>query len=217
MSNSKPRIVVIGGSFNPPTLAHSHLYSPLLQSNLFSQIIYLPCGSREDKASLVSFHHRVSMLSKAIGESWGKEVPLVCSLGKPAVIGDASEPILIDIFENCASERMIPTFRVMQRYKANFPAFEFHFVIGTDLLGSLRSWDFWGRGLESVDFVVMPRRNFKLENLPPKHTIVEAELESNSTEARTHVKQFGYDPLYLLENVPRTVLEYMEKHQLYKD
>jgi nicotinic acid mononucleotide adenylyltransferase len=41
------RIVIFGGSFNPPGLHHRKLAMALAER--FDQVIILPCGSRPDK------------------------------------------------------------------------------------------------------------------------------------------------------------------------
>jgi nicotinic acid mononucleotide adenylyltransferase len=42
-------VAVLGGSFDPPTLAHAMIAAELLNKKLVSRILFVPCGDRDDK------------------------------------------------------------------------------------------------------------------------------------------------------------------------
>ena len=43
------KIGIIGGSFDPPTIAHLKMAEVLLIDKKVDKIIFVPCGSRSDK------------------------------------------------------------------------------------------------------------------------------------------------------------------------
>jgi phosphopantetheine adenylyltransferase len=45
----KSVIAVIGGSFDPPTLAHAMIGAEILNRRLADRLLYVPCGARSDK------------------------------------------------------------------------------------------------------------------------------------------------------------------------
>jgi nicotinic acid mononucleotide adenylyltransferase len=45
----KSLVAVIGGSFDPPTIAHALMAAELLNQKIVNKVVYVPCGTREDK------------------------------------------------------------------------------------------------------------------------------------------------------------------------
>ena len=67
-------ICILGGSFDPPTLAHTMVAQNVLKLGLCDEVRLLPCGPRPDKPSLkTSVEDRYKMTELAV-EAAVKEV-----------------------------------------------------------------------------------------------------------------------------------------------
>ncbi|MBN2504088.1 MAG: nicotinate (nicotinamide) nucleotide adenylyltransferase, partial [Bacilli bacterium] len=55
-------IVIFGGAFNPPTLAHLEIYHHVQKNLAPERFIFLPVSSLYTKRSLASNQHRFQML-----------------------------------------------------------------------------------------------------------------------------------------------------------
>ncbi len=55
-------IVVFGGSFNPPTIAHYEIAMHILKQNFCKKFYFLPVGDAYPKRGLITAKHRVAML-----------------------------------------------------------------------------------------------------------------------------------------------------------
>ncbi len=68
----------------------------------------------------------------------------------------------------------IPTYFLMKQLEKEYPDHEFSFVIGTDLVPSLKSWDLGEKMLEEINFVIYLRPGYEIDltqknELLPKH------------------------------------------------
>lgn len=63
-------ILVFGGSFNPPTLAHQAIITACLALPKFDEVWVMPSGNRADKAISVSDDDRLQMLKIVKSESF---------------------------------------------------------------------------------------------------------------------------------------------------
>lgn len=59
------RTGILGGSFDPPTIAHALMAAELLNKKQVDEVVFVPCGSRDDKV-LTAGSHRLKMLQLMI-------------------------------------------------------------------------------------------------------------------------------------------------------
>ena len=170
------RVVVYGGSFNPPGLHHSQIAERLAKS--FDLVIVVPCGDRPDKVSVnaVSPEHRATMVQLAFA-------------GMPKV--------QVDLFD-LDGGTYTPAFALQQRYAQQFPEDQIWHAVGEDILtgGADQNSEIhrvWKNGLEiwhSFNFAIIARPGYGTEksDFPPSHQEIDLPgLVGSSTMIREHL------------------------------
>ena len=123
--NSKTRVAIFGGSFDPPTIAHMQIACEIYNNfEHIDQVWIVPCGDgRCDIKLRTPANHRLNMLH----------------LIKDDLIAH-NVPIFIDETEINRGE-YIPTYYLLKELEETHKDMEFVFCIGTDLLEGLKTWD----------------------------------------------------------------------------
>jgi len=128
-------MIIYGGSFNPPSIAHITLSQQLL-SNLGSEkLLFIPVGDHYNKNELVAAHHRVNMLKLACKED--------SRLGVNTIEID--------------TEKRLYTIETLDKLKRQYPENDLCFVMGTDNLRDIINWKDWGRLISDYKIIVMDR------------------------------------------------------------
>ena len=120
----KKRVAVLGGSFDPITDGHLKMAAEVIHMNLADEVWITPCGGRPDKPSLkTTALNRYLMCQLAVNNTFTGDFPVkVCAfeLGKP---------------------KAYPTVDLLQELDRKFPDLEIKFVVGSDLLESIPTWE----------------------------------------------------------------------------
>lgn len=116
------KILIFGGSFNPPTLAHEAIIAKCLKMPEFDQVWVMPSGSRSDKHITTSAKHRLTMLNIVKAERF---------LDSPR--------LLISDFE-LALPQPNTTYATVKKLKLSYPNDDFWFVFGGDAYRFMPSW-----------------------------------------------------------------------------
>ncbi len=132
-------VVVFGGAFNPPTIAHREIYFHIKKYIEFSHFIYLPVSSLYTKSSLIDNKHRYKMLGL-----------LVKDLNKASV-----SSLEIDDLEFLGT--YISLKRIQEKYNE-----EVAFVIGADNLNNLHNWKHAKSLLKEFKFIVINRNKLDI-------------------------------------------------------
>jgi len=160
------RVLVFGGSFSPPTLAHEAIIAQCLGLAGFDAVWVLPSGDRADKT--IAFHDadRLAMLNLLRTERF------------------ASDPRLKVMDFELALPRPTQTHQTVQALSAEFPDTEFWFVFGTDAYLSMPSWSH-GRQLQDELGMVL----FGRDEIPEKERLIHLYLEEFlAGMSSTHVR-----------------------------
>jgi nicotinate-nucleotide adenylyltransferase len=190
----RPRIGVMGGTFDP--IHHGHLVaaSEVAQSFDLDEVIFVPTGQPWQKGTVSWSEHRYLM----------------------TVIATASNPRFtvsrVDI------DRTGPTFTIdtLRDIRADRPDAELFFITGADALAQILSWrdvdELWA--LAHFVAVSRPGHDLSISGLPHRDvSLLEVPaLAISSTDCRGRVKR-GYPVWYL---VPDGVVQYISKHHLYR-
>jgi len=151
------RIAVLGGSFDPITDGHLKCACEIVHARKAQEVWIVPCGTRPDKPSLKTpYMHRLIMCHLAVNTTFGSSFPIrVCDI-------------------EMAEEQALSTYHLMKRLKQDYPDKDFCFVLGADLLDSLKAWDAPGvpdagvRLWNECNFLVLDRPGYEIpDNLPP--------------------------------------------------
>jgi len=128
-------IIIYGGSFNPPSLAHITLSQQLIRNLGAKELLFIPVGDHYNKNELVAAYHRVNMLKLACRQDSRLSV----------------NTVEID------TEKRLYTIETLDKLKKQYPENELCFVMGTDNLRDITNWKDWERLISEYKIIVMDR------------------------------------------------------------
>ncbi|WP_431277254.1 nicotinate-nucleotide adenylyltransferase [Leifsonia poae] len=191
----RPRVGVMGGTFDP--IHHGHLVaaSEVAQSFDLDEVIFVPTGQPWQKGAAVSTgEHRYLM----------------------TVIATAANPRFtvsrVDI------DREGPTYTIdtLRDLHEARPEAELFFITGADAIAQILSWRDVQELWDLAHFVAVsrPGHDLSISGLPQQDvSLLEVPaLAISSTDCRTRVSR-GFPVWYL---VPDGVVQYISKHHLYR-
>lgn len=207
MNNIKKRVAYLGGSFDPPTIAHIQVASEIYNKiDNIDEVWISPCGDgRIDKLLKTPFKHRLNMLK----------------LIKDDILID-NIPIIINEYEG--NMKWLPTLLLIRELNKNFPDKEFVFVIGSDLYEKLQYWKPDPLKLvEEVEFLIICRNEFPFVYnkpgilYPKKFQLLELNIYGSSTEIRERIKNGNKNKLNFSINAltSKKVINYIYENKLY--
>lgn len=205
---------VLGGTFNPIHVAHLRLGEAAREALGLERVLFVPAGDPPLKAAgVASAAHRLEMVKLATADNPGFEVA-------DLELSRAGPSYTVDTLDELRRRR---------------PEEELWFVLGADAFSELESWYRPADLFERASFAVVARPGFAddpADLLPPAlaaelhpgprglvhssgHEVrgVEfAPLGISSSDVRRRIAR-GASIRYL---VPDDVIEYIQKHQLYR-
>ncbi|WP_348787610.1 nicotinate-nucleotide adenylyltransferase [Leifsonia sp. NPDC080035] len=191
---SRPRIGVMGGTFDP--IHHGHLVaaSEVAQSFDLDEVVFVPTGQPWQKGAVTPAEHRYLM----------------------TVIATASNPRFtvsrVDI-DRAGATYTIDTLRDLHEER---PDAELFFITGADAIAQILSWRDVEELWKLAHFVAVsrPGHDLSISGLPKQDvSLLEVPaLAISSTDCRSRVSR-GFPVWYL---VPDGVVQYISKHHLYR-
>lgn len=190
----RPRIGVMGGTFDP--IHHGHLVaaSEVAQSFDLDEVVFVPTGQPWQKGEVTKAEHRYLM----------------------TVIATASNPRFtvsrVDI------DRGGPTYTIdtLRDLHEQRPDAEFFFITGADAIAQMMTWRNVDELGKLARFVAVSRPGHELiisDLLAQDVRLLEVPaLAISSTDCRARVRR-GFPVWYL---VPDGVVQYISKHHLYR-
>ena len=194
VAERRPRIGVMGGTFDP--IHHGHLVaaSEVAQSLDLDEVVFVPTGQPSYKSNVTQAEHRYLM----------------------TVIATASNPRFtvsrVDI------DREKPTFTIdtLRDIRRERPDADLYFITGADAIAQILSWKDVAELWELAHFVAVsrPGHDLSIHGLPEQDvSLLEVPaLAISSTDCRDRVRR-GFPVWYL---VPDGVVQYISKHHLYR-
>jgi nicotinate-nucleotide adenylyltransferase len=182
------QVALFGGSFNPPHVAHQMVALYVLETTPIDQVWLVPCWKHPFHKPLAPFENRLRMCELAVKALGGRA--RVTEIER--TIGGPSR-----------------TLNTVRRLRKLHPQHEFSLVIGSDIVDEVPLW-YRAEQLQAlVSFVVVGRRGARGA---ADHTAVTMP-EVSSSEVRQLLRA-GKSAEGL---VPRTVLDYIYRHGLYRE
>ncbi len=192
-------IVVYGGSFNPPTIAHLNIANEIVSAVKPKKFIFMPVGNVYNKKDLVSEGKRIEMLS----------------ILKKAINEEQTE-VLISDFE-AKNEKFLGTIETLNFISKKYND-DVSFVIGADNLLDIKNWIRVDELLTKYKIIVLGRNNVDISTEINKNKLL-----------NKYAKQFIYldnveemdvsSSLFRKERDRKTVIDeiykYIEKNHLY--
>ena len=197
------RLLIFGGSFDPPHRAHVELPEAVRVALGADVILYLPAGRaphKLDKQQTAGVH-RLAMLRLALADAIAADTAVVLDDEIRRVEEDGRPSYTVDTLEDLAT-------RVA-------PGAEMRLLIGTDQVEIFESWKDWQRVIELAEPVVMVRPPETVADVPAdwRGRVVEVPaLDVSSTEVRGRVAA----GVSVVEMVGERVAAYLSGHSLYQ-
>lgn len=206
--SSKPKIALLGGTFDPPTMGHKKVIEDVLKSGIVDTVWVLPSLGKFKKNSL-PYAHRMAMCDLAFSDM---ENVSVSSL--ELALGEETGGYTANIIDGA---------------RKTFPHVDFHFIIGADT--ALKVKKSWYRGREiskDIKFITLPRLKQSNVNYineddwykQEPHIYLESITPTNisSTQVRkiysdADITEIDYQ---LKELIHKDVSSYIDEHGFYE-
>ena len=181
-------IALLGGSFNPPHVAHQLVALYVLETHAIDELWFVPAFTHVFGKPLAPYDHRVAMCELAAAPL-GARVKVSRAeqalAGRPGFVASRT----LDLVEALAAER---------------PEVQWRLVIGADILRETDKWHRWEEVARLAPPIVVGR---------PGHPSDGLELVDISATRIREVLAAGGDASALL---PRSVLGYIAANGLYR-
>ena len=198
----KDRIVIFGGTFNPPTRAHLDIATEALYYLDAEKVLFVPVSDLYNKDDVEISYHRVNMLNLAIGNFRRLEID----------------------FTEVDAVKLTYTYETVEKIKSQYQDKELFLLIGADNLEDFKNWKNQRSIMENCSLLVVNRNNSSIDEIIEsneiltefKDKIIEApieEIEISSTEVRNRIASGELEGLENL--VDKEVIDYIIENKLY--
>lgn len=191
MAEQKTKVGLLGFSADPPHNGHLEMARRILRKNMVDEVWLIPCLRHSFGKPMAPPKDRWRM-AKFLEEPGIK--------ASNVEIGRQSISFAVDTAEIL---------------KNKYPRYQFFWVMGSDIakLVSYKSWRDWERLAFLVDFLVIQRTGFEMEEVPPGFILISEKVSDiSSSEIRERIRR----GLPIDRLVPPKIQKYLEKHNLYK-
>ncbi|MGQ9608843.1 MAG: nicotinate-nucleotide adenylyltransferase [bacterium] len=196
-SLKKSRIVVMGGTFNPPHIAHLICAEEVYDYLKFDKVIFIPSARPPHKniGEIIDPYHRYMMTLLATSDNPHFEVSRI-ELDRPG---------------------RSYTIETVNEMKKIYNDAEIHWIVGADSILEMPSWKCIDELIDICNFVGINRPGYDIVNadkriLEKVNMVSITEIGISSSEIRWRIKN-GLTIKYL---VPPSVEEYIYNNGLYK-
>lgn len=197
--NYSDYILIYGGSFSPPTIAHAGIIKAALGFRGFDQIWVMPCRNRKDKTPTANESDRLQMVKLMLRECF------------------PNDPVYASNFEYTLPEPS-RTYLTHLALTGAFPNYQFTYMIGEDSLETMPYWHNNQELMTELNWLLIPRTTdgtpkAKLSNQQPLHLnhLDTKPSTISSTLVRAELEQTGFS-----DKLASSVLDYIVKKELYK-
>lgn len=184
---------LLGGSFNPPHVAHQLVALYCLETQPIDELWFVPVYTHVFGKDLAPYADRVAMCELA-----------TAALGPRATVSRAEEDLAHQ--PGFAGSR---TLDLLHHLSDRHPASSFRLIVGTDILGETAKWHRWDDVVAAAPLIVIGRTGHPV---PSGSTVTGVTMpEVSSTAIRAALAGAG-DASSLL---PASVLRYIAERGLY--
>lgn len=198
----KDRIVIFGGTFNPPTRAHLDIATEALYYLDAEKVLFVPVSDLYKKDDVEISYHRVNMLNLAIGNFRRLEID----------------------FTEVDAVKLTYTYETVEKIKSQYQDKELFLLIGADNLEDFKNWKNQRSIMENCSLLVVNRNNSSIDEIIEsneiltefKDKVIEAPIEEigiSSTEVRNRIASGKLEGLENL--VDKEVIDYIIENKLY--
>ena len=175
-------IAVFGGSFDPPHLGHLKVIQTIFNSLEVERLFIVP-------AFLNPFQSQ-SLFSPKKRLEWIK-----------ILVQDLTLPITLLDFE-IQQNKPTPTYETINFIQQTYKPKKIYLIIGADNLENLPKWYHYEKLKNQVEFVIIPRLNYKIDSnfkILPMQTI-----SISSTQVRNSLQKQDFK---ILKSIPKAIAQ----------
>lgn len=190
------KVLVFGGSFSPPTLAHEEIIDRCLSLRGFDEVWLLPSADRLDKTMSASNQHRLNMLELIKSESFNNNPRLKIS----TIEFDMPTPVQFYKTERALTQQDSETI--------------FYFAFGGDAYNDMPGWGDGERLKKQLNMVVFSDHPpDAADSVRVMHVKLPAKFSNMSSSLARKLLAGGGDVSSLLS---WPIIGYVAEHGLYK-
>ncbi|MCM3215302.1 nicotinate-nucleotide adenylyltransferase [Niallia taxi] len=188
----RKKIGILGGTFDPPHIGHLIIANEVMHHENLDEIWFMPNQEppHKIKSGSASNEDRLAMLRLAIKDKEGFHV----------------QTIELD------REGKSYTFDTMTILKEMHPEFEFHFIIGADMVEYLPKWYMIDELLQLVHFISVNRPNYSIDTSYPVQFVEVPDINISSKLIRGKLIKGETISFLVKEEVER----YIKEKRLYE-
>lgn len=211
------KLGLYGGSFDPIHYGHLRPVRRARETLKLDQILYLPTSRPPHKG-------------RELTPAWMRYAMVELALLR-------EERMYASALEMRGTEASY-TIDTIEHFRRAHPGAGLFLIVGSDSFAGLTSWRRWQEILTQAELAVLARPGWELEagpgELAPQlrdaldrgrvHLISDVTIDVSSTEVRRRIgeeatarRAANRKPRELTERVPRLVLEYIRKYELYRE
>lgn len=198
----KDVIAVFGGSFNPPLNSHFSLAQNIINEyDYIKKVIFVPVSNKYDKLNLLPNEHRYNMLKSICDNNLAFDISRL----------------------ELDSDVQLYTIDTLNKIQEQYPNNDIWFIIGTDNLRKLETWQKADKLVKSFKVLVLERDMDNMEEIIENSNFLKANINSfikvekaiktnlSSTFVREKIKE-GKSIRYL---VPDEIYYYIKQNNLF--
>ena len=187
-------VVVFGGAFNPPTIAHKEIYYHIEKSIPFTHFVYLPVSNLYTKSQLIANHHRLNMLK--------------------LMIEDMDKASVSDL--EMTDSDFLGTYHSLLRIQEQYDE-DVAFVIGADNLKNIHNWKNAQSLLSEFKFIVINRNKVNINSYIENDVHLKPYIDHFITlpNFNMNISSTAFRETFDPEYVPEKVFDYIMLHGLY--
>lgn len=190
------RIGVLGGSFNPPTIAHLEVSKKCIEEGFCDKVIWIPVNDSYRKSTNIPARNRLDMVKLALKDEKN--------------IGYSKHELYYD--------RIVRTFESLNILQSYLPNDELLFIAGADKLGF--RWMQKEEFISKYGYILVNRGDINCEDVIEKSDVLRKykskikilnySSDVSSTQVRDEIKRLGSS-----FNITEPVLDYIMANKLY--
>lgn len=197
------KILVFGGTFNPPHLGHQLMIEQVLSRSLmgvtFDQLWILPVGQHSFAKKFVNNQHRLAMLDLMVSSLLQKNPFL-------------KNKIFIEKYELERDEES-QTFTTLEALSKQYPEHQLSFLIGSDNLRKFHLWHDYQLMLSKYPFYIYPRVDYPFQ--PFYEGMIALKDFPKMQVSSTQVRDAFLNKTSLNNLLDIKVIEYIKNHKLF--
>ncbi len=193
----RSKIVIFGGAFNPPTLAHESIIAALLARREFDEVWVLVSGDRLDKHIGISDKIRLEMLELV------------------KATGFKNDPRLIISDFELRLPRPTKTYQTVQALEKTYPEKEFWFSFGADSYASILEWPHGAQLREMLTRLVLVSRSDQAVPVTGGNVIRLRIVGDFKDVSSSEVRKLAASGLSIKDIVSEPVADFIRQNRLY--